>query len=113
MEKIESLKGKTIAIVGMGRSWHDYNLAKSHGIHFDEVWAINSVASVIFHDRVFMMDPPSRFLIKDDAGGQTETMRKLLQKHDKPIYSCVTDERYPPVVEYPIHQIVRDFIVII
>lgn len=38
MEKIESLKGKTIAIVGMGRSWHDYNLAKSHGIHFDEVW---------------------------------------------------------------------------
>ena len=41
-------------------------------------------------------------------GGQTETMRKLLQKHDKPIYSCVTDERCPPVVEYPIHQIVRD-----
>ena len=81
MEKIESLKGKTIAIVGMGRSWHDYNLAKSHGIHFDEVWAINSVASVIFHDRVFMMDPPSRFLDSDDAGGQTETMRKLLQKH--------------------------------
>ena len=96
MEKIESLKGKTIAIVGMGRSWHDYNLAKSHGIHFDEVWAINSVASVIFHDRVFMMDPPSRFLDSDDVGGQTETMRKLLQKHDKPIYSCVTDERCPP-----------------
>ena len=108
MEKIESLKGKTIAIVGMGRSWHDYNLAKSHGIHFDEVWAINSVASVIFHDRVFMMDPPSRFLDSDDAGGQTETMRKLLQEHDKPIYSCVVDERCPPVVEYPIQQIVRD-----
>ena len=41
MEKIESLKGKTVAIVGMGSSWFDYNLAKSHGTHFDEVWAIN------------------------------------------------------------------------
>tara|TARA_B100001939_G_scaffold344126_1_gene357987 strand:+ start:546 stop:1283 length:738 start_codon:yes stop_codon:yes gene_type:complete len=108
MEKIQSLKGKTVAIVGMGRSWHDYNLAKSHGIHFDEVWAINSVASVIFHDRVFMMDPPSRFLESDDAGGQTDTMRKLLTNHDKPIYSCIKDERCPAVVEYPIHQVVRD-----
>ena len=41
--------------------------AKSHGTHFDEVWAINAVASVIYHDRVFMMDPASRFLDSDDA----------------------------------------------
>ena len=38
MEKIESLKGKTVAIVGMGSSWFDYNLAKSHGTHFDRDW---------------------------------------------------------------------------
>ena len=60
MKPIKKLEGKTIAIVGMGKSWFDYNLAKSHGSHFDEVWAINAVASVIYHDRVFMMDPPSR-----------------------------------------------------
>ena len=44
MKKIKSLKGKTVAIVGMGKSWFDYDLAKSHGTHFDEVWAINAVA---------------------------------------------------------------------
>ena len=31
MKKIKALKGKTVAIVGMGKSWFDYNLAKSHG----------------------------------------------------------------------------------
>ena len=66
-ELLNKLKGKSVAIVGMGKSWFDYNLAKSHGVHFDEVWAINGVASVIYHDRVFMMDPASRFLDTDDA----------------------------------------------
>jgi len=108
MKKIKSLKGKSIAIVGMGKSWHDYNLAKSHGQHFDEVWAINSVASVIYHDRVFMMDPPARFLDSDDAGGQTDTMRKLLTEHEGPIYSCELDDRCPGVVEYPIEEIVQE-----
>ena len=73
------MKGKTVAIVGLGKSWFDYNLAKSHSVKFDEVWAINAVASVIFHDRVFMMDPPSRFLDTQDAGGQTDCMKELLQ----------------------------------
>ncbi len=108
MEKIKSLKGKTIAIVGMGKSWFDYNLAKSHGVHFDEVWSINAVASVIYHDRVFMMDPPSRFLDTDDAGGQTDSMIKLLKEHQGPIYTCELDDRCPGLVEYPIEEVVED-----
>ena len=105
MEPINKLEGKTVAIVGMGKSWFDYNLAKSHGTHFDEVWAINAVASVIFHDRVFMLDPPSRFLDTDDAGGQTESMSKLLQEHEGPIYTCQLDDRCPGLVEYPIEEV--------
>jgi|TARA_X000001388_G_scaffold22585_2_gene15359 hypothetical protein len=105
MEPIKKLEGKTVAIVGMGKSWFDYNLAKSHGAHFDEVWAINAVASVIFHDRVFMMDPPSRFLETDDAGGQTDSMTKLLQEHEGPIYTCELDEKCPGLVEYPIEEV--------
>jgi len=108
MEKIKSLKGKTIAIVGMGKSWFDYNLAKSHGVHFDEVWSINAVASVIYHDRVFMMDPPSRFLDTDDAGGQTDSMIKLLKEHQGPIYTCELDDRCPGLVEYPIKEVIED-----
>ena len=78
MAKIKKLKGKTVAIVGLGKSWFDYCLAKAHASHFDEVWTINAVASVIYHDRVFMMDPASRFLDTDDAGGQTGSMQKVL-----------------------------------
>ena len=29
MKPIKKLEGKTVAIVGMGKSWFDYNLAKS------------------------------------------------------------------------------------
>tara|TARA_R100000935_G_scaffold9113_2_gene18743 strand:+ start:1956 stop:2684 length:729 start_codon:yes stop_codon:yes gene_type:complete len=108
MEPIKELKGKTVAIVGMGASWFDYNLAKSHGSDFDEVWAINAVGTVIFHDRVFMMDPPSRFLDSDDAGGQTQGMRDLLIDHNKPIYTCELDKRCNNLHLYPIDEILRD-----
>tara|TARA_R100000742_G_C4273782_1_gene93473 strand:+ start:1081 stop:1812 length:732 start_codon:yes stop_codon:yes gene_type:complete len=108
MEKIKSLKGKTVAIVGLGKSWFDYNLAKSHGVHFDEVWTINGVASVIYHDRVFMMDPPSRFLDTEDAGGQTDSMAKLLKEHKGPIYTCELDDRCPGLVEYPIKEVITE-----
>ena len=108
MKPIKKLEGKTVGIVGLGSSWLEYNLAKSHGQHFDEVWAINNVASVIYHDRVFMMDPPNRFLDSDDAGGQTEGMKSLLLKHDKPIYTCVDDERCNEnLQEYPILSLIH------
>ena len=108
MERIESLEGKTVAIVGMGKSWFDYCVAKSHGSHFDEVWVINAVASVIYHDRVFMMDPASRFFDTDNAGNQTHGMLEVLKNHKGPIYTCELDDRAPGLVEYPIHQILKD-----
>jgi len=107
MEDLQSLEGKHIAIVALGSSWHDYNLAKSHGTHFDEVWAINAVSSVIFHDRVFMLDPASRFLDSDDAGSQTGAMRKVLLNHQGPIYTCELDDRCPGLVEYPIDEVMQ------
>ena len=107
MEKIERLKGKSVAIVGLGKSWFDYNLAKSHGVHFDEVWVINGVGTVIYHDRVFMMDPASRFLDTEDAGGQTESMAKMLQEHEGPIYTCELDDRCPGLVEYPVEEVIQ------
>jgi len=108
MKPIKKLEGKTVAIVGMGKSWFDYNLAKSHGVHFDEVWAINAVANVIFHDRIFMLDPASRFFDSDDAGGQTDSMIKILKTHEGPIYTCELDDRAKGLVLYPVEQVVRD-----
>ena len=109
MERISELEEKNIAIVGMGKSWFDYNMAKSHGAEFDEVWAINAVSDVIFHDRVFMMDPASRFLDSDDAGGQTDSMIRVLKNHTGPIYTCELDERCPGLVEYPIDEILQEY----
>jgi|TARA_R100000030_G_scaffold34169_1_gene25514 hypothetical protein len=109
MKPIKKLEGKTVAIVGMGKSWFDYNLAKSHGVHFDEVWAINAVADVIFHDRIFMLDPASRFLDSDDAGGQTKSMAKICKTHKGPIYTCELDKRCPGLIEYPIDEVVSEF----
>ena len=53
---MKSLKNKTIAIVGLGNTFSEYILAKTRSDIFDEVWAINAMSAVIFHDRVFMLN---------------------------------------------------------
>ena len=87
---MKSLKNKTIAIVGLGNTFSEYILAKTRSDIFDEVWAINAMSAVIFHDRVFMLDPASRFLDGEMAGKQTNVMKKrLLQKLNIPFILVV------------------------
>ena len=94
---IKKLEGKSIANVALGESQLDYHMSISHSVKFDEVWAINSMCAVIKADRVFMMDPASRFFDTEDAGPQTEIMREILPKLKCPIYSCVKDKRVPRI----------------
>ena len=108
MDKIKDLEGKKVAIVGLGRSWFDFALAKTNGTKFDEVWAINAVGNVIYHDRVFMMDPASRFFDSDDAGFQTDGAVEMLTNHQGPIYTCEVDERCPGHVAYPIKEVLEE-----
>ena len=83
-------------------------MAKIRSESFNEVWAINSIASAIFHDKVFMMDPPSRFLDGKFAGKQTNSMKeRLLTKLEVPIFSCTLDDRCPDVVEYPLQDVLQ------
>ena len=51
-----------VAIVGLGSTQGAFTSSVANGKYFDEVWAINSMMVPIKHDRVFMMDPASRFL---------------------------------------------------
>ena len=83
----QSLEGKKIAIIGLGASQIDYVISVENSKEWDEVWCINSALSVFECDRVFMMDPASRYLDTEDAGNQTDVMRRLLPTFDKPIYS--------------------------
>ena len=95
MEPIKELEGKKIAIIGLGASQIDYVIGKENSVEWDEVWVINSALSVFECDRVFMLDPVSRFLDTDDAGNQTNVMRKLLPKFEKPLYTCELGENVP------------------
>lgn len=108
MEKIESLKGKKIAIIGLGASQIDYVIGVQNSKTWDEVWCINSAFSVFDCDRVFMLDPVSRFLDTEDAGNQTEVMRRVLPDCKVPIYTCGLDPRVPALVEYPLAEVVSE-----
>ena len=102
------MKKKNIAIVGLGNSFSEYILAKIRSEKFDEVWAITSMAGVIYHDKCFMMDPPSRFLDTPNAGKQTNIMAdRLKQKINIPIFSCTLDKRCPDVVEFPLQEVLQ------
>lgn len=108
MKEVPNLEGKKVAIVAMGKSHSQYILAKTHSFDFDEVWAINAMSGIIFHDRVFMMDPASRFLDTEDSGTQTGVMAKVLKKHQGPIYTCELDPRCPGLVEYPLEEVMNE-----
>lgn len=101
-------KLNSVAIVGLGNSFSEYILAKIRSEKFDEVWAINSMSGVIYHDKCFMMDPPSRFLDTPNAGYQTNIMAdRLKQKINIPVFSCTLDERCPDVVEFPLQEVIQ------
>ena len=92
----------------MGQSQLDYHMSITHSVEYDEVWAINSMCAVVKTDRVFMMDPVSRFLDTNDAGPQTEVMRKILPTLECPVYSCELDKRVPAIELYPLEKIIKD-----
>jgi hypothetical protein len=107
MTKVPDLSGKTVAIVAMGRSNDQFVLAKTHSQEIDEVWAVNAMGGVVFHDRMFMLDPASRFLDSEDAGTQTGLMRAVVKNHQGPIYTCELDDRCPGLVEFPLEEVVN------
>ena len=106
MEPIKALEGKHIALIGLGTSQIDYVIARENSVNWDETWGCGSSAAVFDLDRLFMMDPASRFFDTEDAGNQTEVMRDILPDFEIPIYSCELDERVPSIVEFPLDEVV-------
>ena len=103
----KKLKGKYVAIVAMGKSQLDYHMSISHSKEYDEVWAINSMCAVVKPDRVFIMDPVSRFFETNNAGPQTKVLCKTLPKLKCPIYSCELDKRVPNLELYPLEEVIQ------
>lgn len=105
--RLEHLEGANIALVAMGESQLDFHLAKTHSKTWDEVWGINAMGEITKCDRIFMLDPASRFLDSDASGSQTGIMKDLVLNHPGPIYTCELDERCPGLVEFPITEVVK------
>jgi len=105
---IEELEGAHIALLGLGTSQIDYVIARENSVNWDETWGCGSTAAVFDLDRLFMMDPASRFFDTNDAGNQTEVMRDTLPFLDIPVYSCELDERVPSIVEFPLDEVIAD-----
>jgi hypothetical protein len=108
VEPIEELEGAHIALIGLGTSQIDYVIARENSVNWDETWGCGSSAAVFDLDRLFMMDPASRFFDTNDAGNQTEVMRDTLPFLDIPVYSCELDERVPSIVEFPLDEVIAD-----
>jgi len=80
VEPIQELQGKKIAIIGLGVSQVDFAIGLENSRTWDEIWCINSAGLVYPADRIFALDPASRFFDSDDAGKQTEAMKKLMSE---------------------------------
>jgi len=100
-----TLEGKKVAIVGLGISQVDFAIGLQNGRTWDEIWCINSAGYTYPCHKIFMLDPASRFFDSDDAGKQTQVMRKLLTKKNTPIYTCELDERIKNPVLYPLEEV--------
>ena len=100
-----TLEGKKVAIIGLGISQVDFAIGLQNGRTWDEIWCINSAGYTYPCHKIFMLDPASRFFDSDDAGKQTQVMRKLLTKKNTPIYTCELDERIKNPVLYPLVEV--------
>jgi|TARA_R100000084_G_scaffold100140_1_gene54747 hypothetical protein len=108
VERIESLEGKKVAIVGLGISQVDFAIGLQNGRTWDEVWCINSAAATYPCDRIFMLDPASRFFDTQDAGKQTSVMCRVLSETETPVYTCELDSRVKNPVMYPVEEVCND-----
>jgi len=102
---LEHLEGKSVAIIGLGVSQVDFAIGLENSSEWDEIWCINSAGLVYPADRIFALDPASRFFDSDDAGKQTNAMIKLMSESDVPIYTCEEDPRIKNPIRYPVEDV--------
>ena len=105
MEPLPHLQGKKVALIGLGVSQVDFAIGLENSREWDEIWCINSAGLVYPADRIFALDPASRFFDSDDAGKQTQAMIKLMSESDVPIYTCEEDPRINNPVMYPVEDV--------
>ena len=97
---------QSIAIVAMGFSRLDYGThATSVGGHravADEIWAINKMGGVIFHDIMWRMDD-----LRIDTKLMYPEYERWLKTHPLIVTSTAYPE-FPGSIEFPLEEVLRD-----
>lgn len=102
-----------IAIVALGPSSLDYiTAAESYGDKskaFDEVWTVNSYASVLKSDLVFHMDDLKVQEVRAAANpdGKIAAMLGALKNSDVPVMTSRAYADYPAAVAYPLEAVIN------
>lgn len=77
---------------------------------FNEVWAVNSMAGVIQHDRAFLSDDPKHILeplVQANPECSAMGMLHWLAVHPGPVYTSRAYPEYPGTVEYPLQAVME------
>jgi len=110
----DELKGKHIALLGMGPSVDAFvDHTKRMGgasAYCDEVWGVNGIGDVIRCVRVFHMDDIRVQIARAEARPRSNiaNMVRWMRKHPGPIYSCHTSQDFPGIVRFPIEDVVKE-----
>lgn len=103
-----------VAIVALGPSSLRYiqqvNMAGDRGVVYDEVWTVNSYASVIKSDRLFHMDDFRIQEARAKAGNKrVANMLEAIKKYSGPVFTCFPKAEYPTSLSYPLAEVVAKF----
>jgi hypothetical protein len=108
------LKGKHIAILGMGPSVDAFtdHVKRLGGAsaYCDEVWGVNALGDVFRCDRVFHMDDIRVQVKRAQARPKSNiaNMVRWMRSHAGPIYTSHADPDFLGLVRYPLEDVVKD-----
>ena len=104
-----------VALVALGPSSLGYlMMAEQVGNkrrRYDEVWVINTYASVLKADLIFHMDDMriQEIRAKADPNGKVAGMLQSFKELDTPIMTSRAYKDYPTSIEYPLEEILNTF----
>ena len=109
------MKGKTVALLGLGPSVTDYlEMTKRIGGRHklaDETWCINALGDVFACDLIFHMDDVriQEVRAKANSDSNISVMLEWLKTCKTPVITSRTHEDYPSLVAFPLEEVINKY----
>lgn len=110
-EIVEYYKGKSILIVGNGKTVFNQATGKrfDYSEAFDHIWTVNG--GWLYHESAelgFMMDDLLSPAHDSDLASRDVKVDRLLNHTKIPIFTCTAYKDFPCLIEYPLLRVVRE-----